>query len=240
MADSKKSGEFRTLIVDTCALLDIVRAPVRSSITPGQIQHALEIESVLSISPQPIRVIVCNWVSGEYQRGVEGVIQDVRQQLKSMWVSHRQAVDVMAVHRSETLDQSDIDGWIEMIILHGKTVADSFIQLSPQMMATDEDERLAAQRTRLARAPAHKGKGSLADAVVTEFALRIASEEGLDSDGKPLAVLLSSNTKDFCDGKRLKPDLQAEFDIAGLGFASTWTIARYACIPSKFNTSYVA
>lgn len=141
----------------------------------------------------------------------------------------------MATHRGEPADHWDIDDWIEKLIGHDKSVADRFIQSSPPVNATEDDERLAAQRTRQARAPANKSKGSLADAIVTELALRIARAAGLDDDGKLLAVLLSSNTKDFCDGKRLKSELQTEFDAAGLGFASTWTVARYACLSASFD-----
>lgn len=79
MANFAGSAACKTLVVDTCSLLDIVRAPIRSSITPSQVQHALQIERALGMAPQSVRVLVCDWVIGEYQRGVEGVMQAARQ-----------------------------------------------------------------------------------------------------------------------------------------------------------------
>jgi hypothetical protein len=102
------------------------------------------------------------------------------------------------------------------------------------------DEQLATARTREARAHSHNGKGSLADAVVTEFALRIARQAGHDANGRPLTILLSFNTKDFCDGVRLKQARQQEFDVANLGFAATRRQARYLCLPNDADYHHLA
>ena len=231
MTDTPISPQQKTLVVDTCALLDIVRAPIRASISSEQVRNALVIEEALRGGAPPIRVIVCGWVADEYERNIDGVVLDVRQRLKSMWNNHRQATDVMAVFQGNSPAAPNADAWISEVIDHGQRVAKRIIKACSQLNATADDERLATLRIRDARPPSHKGKASLADAVVTKLALRITREDGLGSDGRPQTVLLSSNTNDFCDGKWLKRDLQREFDAVGLNFVTTWSAARYFCLP---------
>lgn len=231
MTDTATLPKQKILVVDTCALLDIIRAPIRDLISSEHVNSAMQFGAALKTATPPIRIVVCNWVVGEYQRSLDGVVRDVRQDLTSMWKKHCQAINVMAVHRNEKSPEIDTEEWIDELAGHGQRIADIIINSSSQLQATKEDEQLASTRTRLARSPSHKGKGSLADAVVTELALRIARMEGCGPDGKPLTALLSSNTKDFCDGRKLKSDLQAEFDTANLHFEPNWAAARFYCLP---------
>ncbi len=224
----------KTLVVDTCALLDIVRAPSRSNFNPAHLENARVMAAALIEPNPPVNIVVCNWVVGEYERGVEGVVAEVRQTLAAMWGAHRHAHEMMAVHQGGSHTQIDSEKWITQLLDHGKDVVAHFLRTTPKVAATAIDEQLATARTREARAPSHKGKGSLADAVVTELALRIARQVGHDGNGSALTILLSSNTKDFCDGTRLKPVLQQEFDSACLGFAATWSQARYLCLPTAY------
>lgn len=217
------------LVVDTCSLLDIVRAPVFDRISPTDILNALWILDALQTRKGCFHLVVCDWVQCEYRRAIEGVEQDVRQQLEKVWASHNHAAKIVAAFDAQDVELVDARKWADRAISRGKQIVGDFLALAANIHASEEDERRAGLRTKEARPPSHRGKGSMPDAVITELALRLSNEMRSGLRGSGAVVVLSSNTKDFCEGKVLKANLQREFEASGIEYAPTWSAARYAC-----------
>jgi len=234
--DTQSPPSSAVLVVDTCSLLDIVRAPVFDRVSPTDMVNALWIVDALQTRKTCFHLVVCDWVQSEYRRAIGGVEQDVRQQLEKVWASHNHAAKIAAAFEAQDVELVDARKCADTVISRGKQIVGQFLALAGSIHASEEDERRAGLRTKEARPPAHRGKGSMADAVITELALRLSNEmrSGLREPGA--VVLLSSNTKDFCEGKVLKTDLQHEFEASGIEYAPTWSAARYACSSSSEGT----
>lgn len=219
------------VVVDTCSLFDIVRAPILEKFSVRHIESALWMLDAMQERQPCLQLAVDEWVLGEYRRSIDGVSQHVKQQLEAMWAKHDQATGIIAAFNGRAVESMDARAWVEGAISRGKQIVEEFLAAAANISASDEDERRANLRTKKARPPSCKGKGTLADAVLTEWALRLAGERASKHSNAPV-ILLSSNTNDFCEGKMLKPELQMEFDAVGLRYAPTWSAARYAC-PSR-------
>lgn len=216
------------VVVDTCSLLDIVRAPIHERVSVSDIENALWMLNASQGKQPCLQLVVDGWVLEEYRRTIDGVSQNVKQQLEALWARYNRATGIVAALDSLQVEPMDARPWIEEAISRGKQIVEEFLAAAANISASDEDERRANLRTKKARPPSCKGKGSQADAVMTELALRLAGERG-DQQANAPVILLSSNTNDFCEGKVLKTELQVEFDAVGLKYAPTWSAARYAC-----------
>lgn len=111
--------------------------------------------------------------------------------------------------------------WVEQC----KNLACEILERTVVEPTNADDHQRAFVRSIGRRAPAKQGKDSLGDCLITEFSLRLAKCFSA-SDQCDSIALVSSNTADYCEGRRLVPALQTEFDEAGLQYCRNWVEAR--------------
>jgi hypothetical protein len=141
---------------------------------------------------------------------LEGIFAEVRK---------RKGIGYLAIVPSYEADQSFEP--FQDNVEHGHRLALEFFATAATERASDDDHVRASQRVWTRVAPAEAGNNNLADFVITEMALRIARTHS-QAVNAPKVVLFSSNTADFCDTRRLKPALQAEFDVVALQYVKNW------------------
>ncbi|ACM31451.1 hypothetical protein Arad_12500 (plasmid) [Rhizobium rhizogenes K84] len=89
------------------------------------------------------------------------------------------------------------------------------------------DSHAALGRVQQARPPATRAKQSVKDCLIIEGVLRYVISERAVGRAQRI-VFASSNTSDYHQGHgSLHPALRAEFDACDLGFAPSWSAARY-------------
>lgn len=212
------------LIVDTCALLDLVRAPVHLKVKPESVRAARDLLSLATASGTPtLEIYVCSRVLDEWADNVDPVTQAAIQALTTQLDQQRHLSETMAALQgaptSPTQEQP------ERPIVAAKAFADQILAAARHVAVQQVDLRKAGARALAALRPASKGNSALADCVIFETALRIARKR---PPGSAPIVFLSSNTKDYYLGTALDPTCAAELAAAGMTFATSWIRARYA------------
>jgi hypothetical protein len=217
------------LILDTCAILDLVRAPVRPEF---DVLHTGRARAILAAAQQanpPVRMIVSDVVRTEFQRNLPAVLETTTAMLKKHCEQYRHALSIVAGYSDVPAAPSADELWIAENVRHGERLALAFLACAATEIATNDDQLLANRRVWTRVAPAETGNNNLADCVITEIALRIAKTQS-GAANSPRIVLFSSNTADFCEAKRLKPALQTQFDACALQYAKNWGEAWAATV----------
>jgi hypothetical protein len=220
------------LILDTCAVLDLIRAPVR---TEFNVSYAARARALLAAARQAqpiVHLIVSDVVRIEYARNLPIVWEDALAQFRKRGRDYRHALDVVSGYTDTPATHCVDDQWIDANLKHGQQLAGDFMTTAATEVATDDDHVRATRRVYSRTAPAAVGNNNLADCVITEIALRIAAARHTGAPGAPKVAFLSSNTAEFCDVTHLKPSLQIEFDAVELKYARNWGEAWAATLRS--------
>ncbi len=217
------------LILDTSAILDLVRAPVRREFHVTHAAHARAILAAARQANPQVRLIISDVVEAEFARNLQNVLEDTKTRFVKCCEEYRHALAIVAAFSDVPAMPSTDAEWVAENIRHGERMAAEVVDAAAQEVATDEDQLLATQRVWRRIAPAETGNNNLADCVITQVALRLARARGAVAD-RPKLVLFSSNTEDFCIARSLKPSLQVEFDVVGLQFVKNWAEAWAATV----------
>ncbi|MGC8644008.1 MAG: hypothetical protein ACP5XB_29465, partial [Isosphaeraceae bacterium] len=74
-------AELPVLFLDTCVLLDIIRAPLRPAQLRGCLQAALELRHLAGVPPIRCLLVVASFVPGEWLTHAEAEVQNLRAHL---------------------------------------------------------------------------------------------------------------------------------------------------------------
>jgi hypothetical protein len=208
------------IVPDTSSLLDVVRMAVREQNVADPVSVRTVISAASGAMPF-VEFALIDIVRKEFEDKLEATNQYVTNQLQQL------ANDIDRVARglarlrhladeTPAVHVSDVD-WIEQAAERSLNLAKDMIAVSFLVAITPEDLALAHQRTLHARAPAQRGSVSTVDSQLMEAALRLAVDRPSQR-----TIFVTSNDKDFRLGTALHPDLQADFEDAGLLYARTW------------------
>lgn len=212
------------LFVDTCALLDVVRLPLRprAPIAGRNAAAAVRVVAALEARERALWAVVPPPVSEEYRRNAPGVVKE----LAARWTqlddeyqgTHHVARALGVGAPAPPLFEANLGAFRRHLEGLPERVLGRAVHLEP-----DDGARLRAMtRAETAVAPSQRGKESLADCVLTEHVLGLADELGGRAP-RPL-VFLSSNTDDFYDDGRAlpRPPLNEQFGTRGIKLVRTW------------------
>ncbi|GBE22683.1 hypothetical protein BMS3Bbin01_02059 [bacterium BMS3Bbin01] len=217
----------RVLLLDTCALLDIVRFASHSR---PQI-HLDAVQRLVGLAENDPAVLVLalvDVVSNELGHNRAPVIEAERQAVGSI-VDRALSVSSLSASlgRQSLTDASrkpdSFSAWHLDLVTALDSLVDRILAVAEVVDVTEDDRNAADQRVRDRVPPAAQGSSGTYDCQITEVALRVAASRAPSS-----TLFLSSNTRDFCDGAALHPTLQGQFDDAGLVFVKAWGEARGA------------
>jgi len=198
------------LVVDTCVWLDLAK-DYREEPVIGALEDLIKAHEIELIAPQI--------VLEEFERNKARVIEETQRSLQSHFRLVREAVNRFGedVYKAETLKAlNEVD---HKIVIKGEAVNDSIERIDkllrsvPALATTDVIKQRVTERAIANRAPYHRAKNSVGDAILIETYAELVSS----NTGKQLEyAFVTHNTKDFSEmnGDRRKPhsDLGSLFE----------------------------
>lgn len=197
------------LLIDTCVWIDIAK-DYRQRPTITALEELIKADVIHLIVPQQ--------VIDEFGRNKERIVKESGQSLAGTLRRVKDAVKQFGREdgREETLQHlSDVD---HRIVILGETVNEGIARIeamfaAAEIMATDDVTMLAAaQRALDRRAPFHRQKNSIGDAILIELFVRAIAED--ESGGADLFAFVTHNKHDF--GASIGDDRQPHPDLADL------------------------
>ena len=204
------------LMLDTCVLLDVIRAPQRERL--DTIVAAKRLLDLVRTTPQSLHVVTQAMVVVEWRDSHDGVRADTEH-----------FVDRIARALADVTSAAQLLGLVCPaaskpgalgIPQRLEDLAVEIMDASTLVLHHQECQLRALDRVTLKRPPAGAA-GQVKDSVICEHYLEISRALKHRGFGSP-CVFTSSNTRDYCIEKSyLLPGLSTEFTDACLSFASS-------------------
>jgi hypothetical protein len=215
------------LFLDTCLLLDVIRAPVRENIGTHDVHAVLTLNERRNASPASLQFAITQQVKDEYAEHVDAIeAETVRSLDKLIQQTNGMLTSIAAFGIGAALPHPLT---IQSLVVTKavRTIVDDIVNSCVIVPHNVADSHAALGRVQQARPPATRAKQSVKDCLIIEGVLRhVISERTIGR--KQRIVFASSNTADYHQGHgSLHPTLRAEFDACDLGFAPSWSAARY-------------
>ena len=222
------------LFPDTCALVDLVRLPLRKEgqEVTRELVAAGDLLSRASAAAAGVWVVVPPLVPAEWEEHAERE----REALASSWVDlDAQSAATHAAAEAFGLESplpsmvTLFEGTERRLWERSRALLNAGIRLSIDTQSENRGVKRAYGKV----APGHRGSG-VKDCVIAEHAISVARLLG-PSFGPP-RVLLTSNVADFCVSKGDKaprPPLDADFSEVGIALTTTWQWARAALLSQR-------
>lgn len=209
------------LIPDTCALLDIVQAPVRDAFRAEDAMAIRHVLSALCRTPPQLATVVPELVSAEFSENVARAETEVTEGLACLDCRVEAAARRMGWLDGAAPDPMPVLGQRGHPAF-GRALADQVIARTLLVHHSVEDRDRAGLRVLLNTAPSRRGSQSFKDCLIVETALTFVSKYRACGGAAPV-VFLSSNTKDYMDGRSVRAPLNNDFDGLGITFVSRWS-----------------
>jgi hypothetical protein len=205
------------LLLDTCAVLDIIRAPQRKEIQNDIIAKANEIVFKSITDPKQLWIVKTTLVDQEWLQHY--------QETKNQREKYIKDVDERSIELRDVSQHLPLFYPILPLEFRHLKIPDSLQNLATSlidssfMLAEDTNCILQArQRFIDKRPPSTKGNQQYKDCQILEHYLAFCRE--LRKNGyQEKCVFVSSNTNDYCENRKLHPILKAEFDVFKLEYA---------------------
>lgn len=205
------------LIVDTCALLDLARAPAREEVRALNVAAARMVLSAIRATPATHELWVSEHVRREFDVHVEAVTQEAGSQLRRLaerWQHTEEIGNTLGVIVPPILLASAIS-----VVASGRALATDLLAAAMNIAPSVGEAALVMGRVIAKRTPARAGKDSTMDCAILEGALRVARA----SD--QVTVFLTSNKNDFAPNGPVPADLASDLSDGGLMIAFGWAEA---------------
>jgi hypothetical protein len=218
-----RAADLPVLFLDTCSIVDPIRAPLRPDDLRGCIELAQALLQLVAADPARCTLVIASFVHGE-------------------WLTHAgPETDKLRDHLARVDAGSDrLHGLCGLLGVappfprsgyRGLPLADRLHDLSRQLRDAaiwlDQDQNCiirAYGRASTYTPPSRKG-GEVKDATIIEECLEVSRK--LEAGGfARKRIFCTSNTKDYREGGRLHGVLAVDLGAAGLGFATNlpWAV----------------
>ncbi|WP_199554835.1 PIN domain-containing protein [Sandaracinobacteroides hominis] len=208
------------LCIDTCSVLDIMRDPTRDDSHPHHREVAINL--VDRMEAGEIVCIVAEQVEREFNDHDHPIQAEARAAVERL----RQRVEQVNEIHGTLLPPVPIDLLhFDAVTASARQIVGRVLDISYRSPGSADINNRAIDRVNRNIAPARRGKDSIKDCIVLETYLETMSVlrgEGLLAN----AVFLSSNSKEYQEGRALKPDLQPDFARTNLAYATNMGQAR--------------
>lgn len=215
------------LVLDTCALLDILRVPIRAADAKraeSVVRAASNVLAAVQGMPPRAHLLVAEVVLTEWSNNLPGVELTLTRHVSKLQADIDRLIACgsalglpVPLTRSAALDASPL-----------RRLAENLLATAHVVSIDGDIETAAFRRALRCIGPARKGKESLGDCAVAETLLRsVGSLRNAGFGG--VAVFLSSNKEDFSNGGSLPhPDLEPDFKRLGIQWCVPWNHAVHA------------
>ena len=215
------------LLLDSCMILDIVRAPIREQMGVHDIEAVHTLVERATHVPHQVSLVIAEQVNNEFLENIDAVENETRNELQKTQSRLIGILERMGALSSTNHIPSNIDLLSLGFPEKARQLAQQIVQTSTILESHDDEAVKAIHRVNRAKPPATQARQSVKDCLITESYLRLADvlcETGFSHN----MVFATSNTKDYQQGhKSLHPDLKTEFDAVRLEYSSSWSASRY-------------
>lgn len=208
------SNEKDVVLLDTCSLLDIVRAPAREKIIPDLVSSAASFSTNNSVW-----LLASEIVNTEWQTNIDDVCMFSRNAIRDL---HKKATLFKgALDHYPTTDTWTYDRPVTDFHLEENLRDLSSMLLGKLTFIENNNDCLARASNRVVNtiAPASKGKDEYKDCMIIEHYLELCSQLRNTGFSKNI-VFVSSNKTDFGTPYNIKEPLQTEFTSVQLKYVS--------------------
>lgn len=205
------------LFLDTCSVLDIIRAPSRKELQNNIITSALRLIAAARSGPRKLWIITSSVVCSE----LYDHLHDSELELERFIISIDERIAMIN-------DASSMIGpYVPIPLYRSKhinlpenliRVALGLVEQSITIGISDTYKLSATNRVIQCKPPAKKG-GQLKDCLIIEHYLALCKKLR-ELNFNDICVFTSSNTKDYCRDGSLATSLKEEFDSVSLEYTS--------------------
>jgi len=218
-AQQLAAADVPVLFVDTCILLDVIRAPLRK--IPGCIQSAVELAEMQAQSH--CRIVASSMIRNEWSANERAVMTEFERHLAARdqdAIAFHEACELVRIPLAFSKPSYHATGLVEKL----RDLAAQLLTNAMHLLPSDETMARATNRTLSCVRPARKG-GGLQDCVIIEEYFELCRLLQAAGFAKKRAFC-SSNTEDYQDGRDLHVALQSEFASVGLVFTNAlhWAV----------------
>lgn len=211
------------LLLDTCAVLDIMRAPFRAEIQGNVIPSAINLIKAAQSNPRGLWLVASSLVCDEIYDSLaipkfelEKVIKDIDDIISGL----NNAISIIGPYKGISRFCDQRFNLAEDLMRIASDIASEVIVID-----ISDDQRVAAtHRVAQCKPPAKKG-GQLNDCLIIEHYLELCKQlriMGFDNN----CVFTSSNKNDYCRNGCLAPSLKIEFDAVQLNYSGDLAWAK--------------
>ena len=220
-------ADVPVLLLDSCTILDVVRAPVREQVGTHDIDAVHALIGRVGATPPTVSFVITAQAVEEFQEHVDAVETETHDVLKK---TMERTAAILTRMQALSPDHDILDA-VDLLSLgfpkRGRHLAENIVQASFVLSNDDGEVTKAWDRVRLAKPPATKARQSMKDCLIVEGCLRLTGT--LRSSGfSRNMVFATSNTKDYQQGHTsLHPGLKEDFASVCLEYSPNWSAARH-------------
>ncbi len=220
-------ADVPVLLLDTCTILDVVRAPLLDHLGIHDIEAVHTLISRATGSSPGVSMVITEQVHQEFREHIDAVETETRYGIKK--ASDRFAGILKRMQELSTKDY--IPDSVDLCSLgfpqRGRYLAEQIVDTSSTLTDHADEVLKAYDRVKRGKPPATRAKQSVKDCMIAESYLRLAAT--LHTGGFSWnMVFATSNTKDYEQGhSSLHPELRTEFCSASLEYSPSWSAARH-------------
>lgn len=222
------SAGVPVLCLDTCALLDVMRDPMRERFSADQTSAALDLLGRAECSPRALSIIVAEQVHAELSQ----IIQSIEQESAAAVRKIERALGIFGCHGLVANAAAVAAGILRFPVV-SRGVVERFITASHIARPKRSLYGRAFNRISTNMRPARRGKDSAGDCLIVETYLETAGM--LRTSGfKGGITFLTTNPADYAESGRrsvLHSELTAGFAAVELDYHASFLAARYGLFP---------
>jgi len=218
------------ILIDTCALLDIVRVVHRSNINISYLEGAKEI--VKKAANKELSIVLTSTVENEFNIHLAQVCTELERHIARL---DKENTDLINVIESLGLSYKfSIDGLSGLKVSEKlRSIAQEFHDNALTLEYDDECGKKAHARVARYQAPARRGKSESKDCLIVEHYLKLVKGLREKSFAKNI-VFVTSNTTDFGNPQTPQAPLDTQFASNKLKYCNNFKWALQEA--EKINT----
>lgn len=206
------------IICDTCALLDIMRLPIRSLAITRLQSNLNAISNIYTmIKQKQIYLIAPHPVETEWVKNAKTVKDEVKKSIDKVATNY-EMIKVSAEHHGLSMPKIDF---------YSHSISQKLFDLSECLINTsikicqEEGPSLKATKRALGNIPPAK-KGKIPDCLLYEHMIELVGQ--LNGNGfSKKCIFITSNTNDFCDSSGYpKTQIKSELLSLSIQFCTAW------------------
>lgn len=161
------------LLLDTCAVLDVVRDITRDSMKASDVEAGIRLLEHAEAAPPRLIVMAADQVANELAENLPGVEQEARDRLARLQSSVSQVHEIAELFGAGVAPDTTV--WDDHVA-RARAVVDRWTAVSTRAPETAQTQGRVFARVMAPRIPARKGKDSTKDCLIVETYLEAAAE----------------------------------------------------------------